>query len=166
MYAFSFTAPTLNISTQLVVFQYIGRQIISDTAPSVTCSPSDTRAPVRWREVSLSYPNTPSELGLSFSPRNQTIVFPQVYESATPPSMTYTLVCDLVDPRLPNDREIAPQFVLVRFVQSKFGAFSKVHSYIQPNMIRTGMKSTCSKGLHIFEQWKLSACYSSLLVPS
>lgn len=74
---------------------------------------------MRWRGSDLQYPNTPPELGLTFSPRllHHNLNLPAVYEGSAP-NRLYILVCDLVDVELP-DREISPQYVLVRLLQSK-----------------------------------------------
>lgn len=114
-------APTLNISTNLLVVQYMGNQLLTDENPSVTCLPSDPRAPVRWRGISLEYPNTPSDLPITFaSDLNHTAIFERVYDdSPTPPLALYVLVCDLVNAEFQNGEETSPQSVVIRFIQSK-----------------------------------------------
>ncbi len=113
--------PTLTISTQLLVLQYKGNQLVSNDTLSVTCLPSDPRSPVRWRELNLTYPNLPSELQAVFSPSlvNHTVTFPRIFNSTSAPSLNYILICDLINPELQSTIQISPQYVWVRFLQSK-----------------------------------------------
>ena len=91
-----------------------GRYIGGDHSPSVTCTPSDSRAPVRWRpmfgirdfQVSLSPP------GL-----NHSLSFPSVYRIT--PDRTEVFICDLINVELSNDAPVSPQNVTVRFIQGE-----------------------------------------------
>lgn len=113
--------PTLRVSTQLLVLEYMGRQLVSNTSPSVTCLPSDLRAPVRWRGSDLTFPNLPADLEAVFSPHgvNHTLTFPRVFTSDSAPSLNYIILCDLINPDLQSTIEVAPQYIWVRFLQSK-----------------------------------------------
>lgn len=92
---------------------YVG----GDTPPSVSCIPSDARAPVRWRSLFGVYGELPSDYEVSVTPLglNHTLSFPIVYEST--PSRTEFFVCDLFNVELTDEAEISPQTVTTRFIQ-------------------------------------------------
>lgn len=128
----NFTVPTLSISTQLLVLEYMGNQLVSNNTPSVTCLPSDLRAPIRWRELNSTYPDIPSELQAIFSPRvvNHTVTFPRIFTSRVAPSLNYILICDLINPDLQSTIQVSPQYVWIRFLQSKHISHAKYSSII------------------------------------
>lgn len=69
----------------------------------------------------------PRDLQASFDTSSQlfhTVTFPRTYEAQTPPNVTYTLVCDLVNIELPSNVETSPQNVTVRFLQSKWNNYT------------------------------------------
>lgn len=115
--------PTLAISTKLLILEYNGNTSASNSTHLVTCIPSDLRAPVRWRALTAVNNTVPLfQLQATFSPVgfNHSLTFPRVF-NGSPPNRTYMLVCDLLSPDVEtNDSEVFPQYVIVRFLQSKF----------------------------------------------
>ena len=112
--------PTLNVSRHFLVLQYSGRVVISEFQPSVTCLPSDPRAPVRWRSDGLVYPNLDPRLPLSFSPRglNHTATLPNIFGEFISSSFL-VLICDLVNVELRPDEDVNAQLVIIILTQSK-----------------------------------------------
>ena len=110
--------PTLTISTNLLIEQYVNGVFVGeDESPTVTCSPSDLRAPVRWRSMLGIYGELPDDYEASLSPRglNRSLTFPTTY--LTTPSRTETFICDLINVELSDEEETSPQMVTVRFIQ-------------------------------------------------
>lgn len=109
--------PSLSISTNLLVNQYSGQSVLGgERAPQVTCTPSDTMAPVQW---TTRMGVVPQDYQITFSPRglSHTATFASAY-IPTPPNRTETLFCDLINVDQPNT-PVNPQNVTVRFIQSK-----------------------------------------------
>ena len=105
----------------MLVYEYDGNRLVGNTAPQVSCTPSIPNAPVRWRTFLGVYGMLPSdyETGLSPSGLNQTLSFPTEYDATTPPKRTEVFICDLVNVELPDEEEVTPQNVTVRFIQCK-----------------------------------------------
>ena len=100
-----------------------------EEAPSLTCTPSDSRAPVRWRSKFGIYGELPSDYQASLSPvsLNHTLSFPRTYLST--PARTETFICDLINVELSSGEEVGPQNATVRFIRGMsmpyFGAVSQ-----------------------------------------
>lgn len=112
------------MSTNLLVEQYVDNTYVGgEQAPSVTCLPSDTRAPVRWRLSTGVYGDISNDYLVSLSPRslNHTATFPVAYEILPRRSAFY--VCDLINIELPTGGEVSPQNIIVRFIQSEYRIF-------------------------------------------
>ena len=108
------------MSTNLLIEQYVDNTYVGgDQPPSVTCLPSDTRAPVRWRLSTGVYGDTSDDHLVTLSPRslNHTAIFPVAYEVLPRRSAFY--VCDLINVELPTEVEVSPQSITVRFIQSE-----------------------------------------------
>lgn len=111
----------MTVSTNLLIEEYInGSYIGTDKSPSVTCMPSDTRAPVRWRSMFGVYGELPDDYQAFLSPLglNYTLTFPSSYDDTTP-SRTEFFICDLINAELSNEAEVSPQTVTVRFIQGE-----------------------------------------------
>ena len=126
---FSPAAPSLSASTHLLVIEFMGDTILSDTPPTITCQPSDPRAPVRWRSGMLPYPTVQKSLGISFSPDGllHSATFPTSYEVI--PQGLFNLSCDLVNAELDGNNETSPQTIYVFFTQSKLSCKVKAITY-------------------------------------
>ena len=112
--------PTLSVSTNLLIEQYVDNSYVGgDRSPSITCLPSDTRAPVRWRLSTGVYGDISDEYVVSLSPPslNHTATFPVAYEILPRRSAFY--ICDLINVELPSGAEVSPQSITVRFIQSE-----------------------------------------------
>ena len=112
--------PTLSLSTNLLIDQYVDNTYVGGNgSPSVTCLPSDTRAPVRWRLSTGVYGDISDDYLVFLSPRslNHTVTFPVAYEILPRKSAFY--VCDLINVELPTGAEVSPQNITVRFIQSE-----------------------------------------------
>ncbi len=112
-----FLVPTLNISTDLLVLQYRETTLISDTDPIIFCTPSDIRAPIRWRGLNTSFPFLPFDLQATLTEMGQILILPQRYE-IRPPDYSILLVCDLQGDDV-QGAEISPQIIRVQYLQSK-----------------------------------------------
>ena len=113
---FLLAVPTLSLSTNLLIQSYMefdGKFFIEGGSPSVTCSPSDARAPVQWSpdisDVDPAYQAMLSPPG--------TLTFPSVYESE-PPSVTIYFSCSLIN--LESDQLPEPHLIVTfRFIKCK-----------------------------------------------
>jgi hypothetical protein len=106
------------VSTNLLIEQYVDNTYVGgDQPPSVTCLPSDTRAPVCWRLSTGVYGDISDDYLVSLSPRslNHTANFPVAYEILPRRSA----FCDLINVELPTGAEVSPQNITVRFIQSE-----------------------------------------------
>ena len=120
-YLVQHAVPTLSISTNLLIERYVNGVNVGDgeEAPSLTCTPSDSRAPVRWRSKLGIYGELPNDYETSLSPLglNHTLSFPTTYLST--PARTETFICDLINVELSSGEETSPQNATVRFIQCK-----------------------------------------------
>ena len=117
LFLFLLTVPTLSISTGLLVAQYTNGTVVGGEVPAITCSPSDSRAPVQWSLYPSAY--TFDEFKIQFTPTglNHTVTFSNSYEQL--PQYTVTFICDMINVEEPNV-EIDRQNVTVRFITSTF----------------------------------------------
>ena len=99
---------------------YVG----GDQPPSITCLPSDTRAPVRWRLSTGVYGELSDDYVVTLSPfaLNHTATFPIAYEVL--PSRSAFYVCDLINVELSAGLEVSPQNITVRLIQGKSTIFA------------------------------------------
>ena len=97
--------------------QYIDGTVKGGEAPAITCSPSDSRAPVQWSLYPSAY--TIDEFNIQFTPTglNHTVNFSDSYDQL--PQYTVTFICDLINVEEP-DVEIDRQNATVRFIASTF----------------------------------------------
>ena len=111
------TVPSLSISTDLLVSQYVDGRVIDGISPELMCLPSDPRAPVQWSTLPV-FIDLERDYGVQFVPfdLNHTIRFPRVYEQL--PAGLVTVVCDLIDVEEPGVA-IDPMEATIIFVQSE-----------------------------------------------
>ena len=109
--------PTLSISTDLLVSQYVDGEELNGMSPELTCAPSDSRAPVQWSTLPV-YVDLEQQYSAQFVPPdlNQTLRFPAVYERL--PRGTLRLTCDLINIEEPGVA-VDPVDASVIFTQSK-----------------------------------------------
>ena len=151
--------PTLTLSTNLLIEEYVnGGYIGTDESPSVTCMPSNTRAPVRWRSMFGVYGELPDDYQAFLSPSglNHTLTFPSSYN--TTPSRTEFFICDLINAELSNEAEVSPQTVTVRFIQGELitvdHPFAMQHLNYQ---ICSNLTCTCSYS-HLSQSYIWCTC--------
>ena len=111
--------PVLSVSTTLLILQYNGNRIASDADRSLYCTPSDSRAPIRWRERNTIFPILGRDLQENLVNMGQILIFPETFYGISPPDRTIELICDLHGSSI-NVAELSPRTIIVRFIQSEF----------------------------------------------
>ena len=119
--------PSLSISTDLLVSQYVDGVELNNTPPEIVCLPSDHRAPVQWSSIHTLI-SLERNYGAEFVPTdlNHTLRFPAHYEQL--PTGTLRVVCDLINVEEP-DVAVDPVQASVIFTQSE------CHSNLTQNSI-------------------------------
>ena len=110
--------PSLSISTQLLVSQYVEGNEVNNVSPEIVCQPSDPRAPVSWSTLPVIV-DLERNYNAVFDPPglNHTLRFPTYYRQL--PMGTLRVVCDLINADQPGE-QIAPMTATVVFVESKW----------------------------------------------
>ena len=111
------SVPSLSISTNLLVSQYIDGTVVNNMAPELVCQPSDLRAPVQWSTLPI-FVDLEQDYSAQFVPSdlNHTIRFPRFYERL--PAGTLRVVCDLINVDEPGVM-IDPMEATIIFIQSE-----------------------------------------------
>ena len=116
-----YTVPTLMVTTNALIHQYSeienGRFVIDGGAPSVTCTSSDSRAPVLWLP-SISDIDPTYQARLSPPGLEHTLSFPSVYET-TVPNTTMYFWCTHVNIESTTGVTSPRVEVILRFIQCK-----------------------------------------------
>ena len=109
--------PSLSISTELLVAQYVNGTAVDNPPPQIVCLPSDIRAPVQWTTVApILDPQTDFDVQFDPADLNHIIKFPTTYEQF--PAVSVMFICDLINPDEP-DVEVDPVRTTVVFIQSE-----------------------------------------------
>ena len=110
--------PSLTISTELLVSQYVDGNEVNEESPEIVCLPSDPSAPVTWSTLPV-FIDLEQSYNAVFDPPglNHTLRFPSYYRQL--PMGTLRVMCDLVNVDEP-EVQIDPMVTTVVFVQSKW----------------------------------------------
>lgn len=113
-FIFIFLVPKWNTSSRVLV--RLQSDLVNGNGPSITCMPSDPRAPVKWT-IANDLPN----ISVSYFPDGlfHTLIF------ISAPQQTFMIKCDFIN----VDDELAaidPQEVTVRFISSMLYLIDKV----------------------------------------
>jgi hypothetical protein len=128
----SVTIPSLTISTELLVSQYVDGNEVNEESPEIVCLPSDPRAPVAWSTLPV-FIDLEQSYNAVFDPPglNHTLQFPSYYRQL--PMGTLRVMCDLINVDEPGV-QIDPMVTTVVFVQNPVSLLNN-DRVMEPNAV-------------------------------